>query len=150
MGANKFDVNKTGFNPLHGTSADRSGITVYYNFDNLGYINWLNNHKRLFWFVGVQSNHPAGGSYYVPYSYWAAMKNTYDSGWKGEWIETQSGPMTANSFEGKFRTSSTYSDILNESYADDTYHFAAKLSSGGSGNASNGWTGYLVEYEVAL
>ena len=144
-----MDYQWGGLNGVITTSTGASGITVYYQFNNFGYLNYsATSVPNLFMFVAVQSAHPAGGSYWTPWSYWISAKHQYSSGWKAQWHEERLGPHTAQALNGKYRTGSSYYDELAESYANDTYYMAVQLSSGGSGTAITGWNGYAIRYDT--
>ena len=144
-----LDYKWEGLGGVTTTSSGASGINVYYNFDLFGYLNYSGTTvPNLFMFVAVQSAHPAGGSYWTPWSYWVSAKHSYSGGWRGDWAEQQLGPHAASTLAGKYRTSSTYVDVLAEGWASSTYTMAVHLGGGGSGTAQNGWTGYAIRYTV--
>lgn len=143
----KVDHYEDGLNGLLTTSSNISGIAAYYNFDGLGYMQYSGTTvPRLYLFTAVQSSHPAGGSYWTPWSYWIAAKHQYSGGWKGQWSEERTGPFAAAGIAGKYRQSGSYYDELAESWSDDTTYMAVLLQSGGSGTVIGGWNGYVVQY----
>ena len=146
MSDNDIEIRGHGVTYNRTVSSNVSGINVYYNFDNFGYMSYSNTAKRMFYVIGVQSSHPAGGIYYKISAYYLHAANDYSGGWKEVFEESNALPARVPSTStGHFRTGSTYNASLSENYASSTYTVAWQLAMGGSGTANSGWNGWGVE-----